>query len=169
MDILDTLENQHREVDSLFEKFSSTTGTSENRRDTLDTLLQTLSAHLRSEEQVFYPAARQVDVQQIRDSVKEHHEIQDVIETIRGKTALAKKHTPSDLVEKLKHLVMNHVQEEETILFPALREEMDLKRRDVLNTSYLECFQRNFEDMITPISGNISRPRASERPTHHPV
>jgi hypothetical protein len=115
------LEQQHREVEELFEDFESA---GENARKTKDRLCRELSdalaVHAEIEEKIFYPEAKQEDTEELlRESVEEH---------------LVMKRTLADLIEGnvdedqldarmkvLKETIEHHVQEEEHELFPKVR------------------------------------------------
>lgn len=118
MNAIDLLKQQHREVEDLFEEFEAQ---GEGARKTKERLCRQiadqLAVHAEIEEKIFYPEAKQKNIEEIlRRAVEEH---------------LAMKRTLTDLIEAdvedaqfdarmnvLKELVEHHVEEEEKDLFP---------------------------------------------------
>ena len=123
MNAIDLLEQQHREVEELFEEFE---GAGEGAKKTRERLCREISdqlaVHAEIEERLFYPQAKQ-DAEEaedlLRESVEEH---------------LAMKRTLADLIESniedaqfdarmkvLQEQVEHHVEEERTELFPKVK------------------------------------------------
>ncbi len=121
MNAIDLLDQQHDEVEKLFEKFE---GAGDNARKTKERLCREISdalaIHAEIEEKIFYPESKQENTEDIlRESVEEH---------------LAMKRTLADLIESniedaqfdarmkvLQEQVEHHVEEERTELFPKVK------------------------------------------------
>jgi hemerythrin superfamily protein len=118
---IDLLKKQHRRVEELFEEFESLgDGARKGKERLCREIADQLAVHAEIEEKIFYPEAKQKDVEEIlRRSVEEH---------------LAMKRTLADLIEAdvedaqfdarmqvLKELVEHHVGEEEKDLFPRIK------------------------------------------------
>jgi hemerythrin-like domain-containing protein len=118
---IDLLEQQHREVEELFEEFEKTgEGAVKTRERLCREISDHLAMHAEIEEKLFYPESKQENTEEIlRESVEEH---------------LAMKRVLADLIEAdvedeqfearmkvLQEQVEHHVEEEEKELFPKVR------------------------------------------------
>jgi chromosome segregation ATPase len=131
---IDLLEQQHREVEELFEKFE---GAGEKASKTRERLCQEiadrLAIHAEIEEKLFYPESKMEETEEIlRESVEEH---------------LAMKRVLADLIDGdvedeqfdarmkvLKEQVEHHVEEEEKELFPKVRKACSQEELEDLGT-----------------------------------
>ena len=121
MNAIELLEQQHREVEELFEEFE---GAGENARKTKERLCQEiadqLAIHAEIEEKLFYPEAKQENTEDIlREAVEEHlgmkRILADLLETeVDDEQFVAR-------MKVLQEQVEHHVQEEEKGLFPKVR------------------------------------------------
>jgi len=116
-DALTLLDLDHQRVETLFEDFKL--ASSDDRKADLAALIcLELTLHAALEEELFYPALRQVskDEEMVRDAIEEHQEMKDLIAELRsgGK--------PDALVPKLQEVVEHHVEEERNEVFPKARE-----------------------------------------------
>src|SRR5438045_1581674 len=81
----------------------------------LDTICTALEIHAQLEEEIFYPAIREVtDNEAIRKSVPEHDEMRRLIAKLRGMEPTDPAY--DDTVMELMRDVLHHVADEETIL-----------------------------------------------------
>lgn len=135
MSAIELLQQQHREVDELFQRIKSTTG--DERISLLGKVAEALTIHAALEEQYFYPFARQQGVDGIIDeSFQDHLEVRQLISEI-----LQIKQTDprlEGLCLRLERMVTEHVTHEENALFPkvlaaaneedivSMREDMEL-------------------------------------------
>jgi hemerythrin superfamily protein len=121
---IDLLEQQHREVEELFEEFE---GAGDGAKKTKERLCREISdalaMHAEIEEKLFYPESKQKNTEEIlRESVEEH---------------LAMKRIIADLIESgpsdeqfeakmkvLQEQVEHHVEEEEKELFPKVKKDL---------------------------------------------
>jgi len=140
-DAIELLESQHREVEALFQQLSEAESTRE-KSELFVELADTLAAHAKIEETIFYPAVCDDDtLALLRESVEEHLGIKRVIADL-----LALEPTDAQFmtkVEVLEELVNHHVAEEESDLFERARalEAVDLA---VLG----KTMKRRFEELI---------------------
>lgn len=123
MNAIDMLEEQHREVEDLFEQIEDAEGTAE-KRELFAQLADNLAVHATIEERHFYPAVKAKDTEEILlESVEEHLAVKRLIadllaDDIDDDTFEAK-------VKVLKEQVEHHVEEEEDQLFPKVRKLFD--------------------------------------------
>ena len=152
MNAIDLLEQQHREVEELFEEFEEAgEGAVKTKERLCREISDALAVHAEIEEKLFYPESRQENTEEIlRESVEEH---------------LAMKRIVADLVEtgpedeqfeaKMKVLqeqVEHHVEEEEGELFP--------KVKKMLGEEELEDLGVVMEDMAEDLK-SAGAPRES--------
>jgi hemerythrin superfamily protein len=135
MDALTLLITDHNRVRGLFTRFRDADEADDT--DTMQALAaqmrQEIEVHTTIEEEIFYPAVRELD-DEISDTVaeglEEHHEV----EVLMGELVDL---TPDDQAWKAKWTVVmenveHHAGEEESELFPAVRKELDGEQLDEL-------------------------------------
>jgi hemerythrin-like domain-containing protein len=133
------LEDQHRKVEALFEKLES--GGAD--RAVLEELANSLAAHMAIEQDIFYPAIKEVDSDLVNESFEEHS-----IAEVALKRLLA---TDSDddsfeaRVTALKELIEHHVEEEEEELFPAVEKALSAETLEKLG----KVMSRRFEEVMS--------------------
>ena len=130
-DAIDLLIADHKEVKTLFKqynKLAEADGDTEKRRAIALQICVALSAHATAEEELFYPAAREVlgeDVGLVDEADVEHASAKELIAQI-------KVGTPDDplydaKVKVLGEYIDHHVKEEEGEMFPKVRKsDLDL-------------------------------------------
>lgn len=126
------LRQDHRKVKELFRQYSELGENAHKSKQRLaEQIFQELEVHSRLEEDVFYPAAREADEEEVGEVVAEGYEEHHVADVL---IAEIRQLDPSDerfdakmqvLCENIEH----HIQEEEEELLPqaerALRDQMD--------------------------------------------
>ncbi|HEV7888116.1 MAG TPA: hemerythrin domain-containing protein [Acidimicrobiales bacterium] len=124
-DAIEVLTQQHREAEQLFEQLKDTGG---ENQELLDTLALELQIHMRIEEDILYPFIRSEvpDGGEMMDEAEEEHK--------EGKEGLQKLVDKAgsegweQVLEMLEQGIKHHVEEEETEVFPKLRETVDEAR-----------------------------------------
>jgi hemerythrin superfamily protein len=124
------LTRDHREVSRLFkqyEKLADAEAEASDRQALAEQICMLLTAHATIEEEIFYPAARQAEIESdlLDEAAVEHASAKDLIAQIRAMTP------DEDLydakVKVLGEYINHHVQEEENEMFPKCRKaDMDL-------------------------------------------
>ncbi len=119
MDATKVLEQDHREVEQLFEQFQDATGDTETKGEMVQKIVRELSIHAAIEEEVFYPEVKAVvpDGEGLVDhSLEEHQEVKELLADLdsmdAGDPGFHQK------MEKVISDVKEHVQEEEGEMFP---------------------------------------------------
>jgi hemerythrin superfamily protein len=157
MDAITLLKTDHKTVKSLFTKFSRLgDGAKKSKRDIVDKIIEELSVHAAIEEQVFYPTVRR-EVEgadeEVLEALEEHHVAKWLLSELDGMD-------PNDerfdakvkvLIESVKH----HIGEEESALFPEVRQALGRKRLQELGEAMEKA------KMIAPIRPH---PRAPDEP-----
>lgn len=107
----------HAHVMAMFHKLQPDTSASV-REATIRNICTALEIHATLEEEIFYPALREVapDNPVLADSVPEHDELRSLIATVRGLPA--DDAGMDDALAALMRAVLHHVADEETVLLP---------------------------------------------------
>jgi hemerythrin superfamily protein len=115
-DAFTQLEEDHRKVEGLFDRFAQSGDT-----DTALTICRELTIHAMLEEELVYPTlASNITTSLADEARREHNEAKTLISQIES--GIGRGEDVSALVEQLRQGVQHHVQEEETEIFPRLRE-----------------------------------------------
>ena len=130
-DVMTMLEQDHREVEELFEKIKNTNGAV--RAQLVSRLAADLRLHMKVEESIVYPAiAKQVDDgdDMVEEAKTEHEGARKVLADVE-------KLSPNEpgfdgALEMLEAGISHHVEEEEDEVFPKLRESVSAEELDDL-------------------------------------
>jgi hemerythrin superfamily protein len=129
VDAIQLLETQHRAVEKLFASVAG--GNGKDIRPIVLQIIDKLTVHSAIEERHFYPAVRSADTEDLIDeSYDDHREVKEVCLHLLDVD-------PSDedyqaKVEELQGLVEEHVSIEESELFPAVRDLLEVTELDTL-------------------------------------
>ncbi|MFL5796893.1 MAG: hemerythrin domain-containing protein [Actinomycetota bacterium] len=123
MDATRLLEQDHREVEGLFDQFESSAGDTDRKGQIANQIIRELSIHAAIEEEVFYPAVRDAIADGegiVEHSLEEHQEVKELLSELESMD-------PGDpgfhqKMEKVISDVKEHVEEEEGEMFPKFRE-----------------------------------------------
>lgn len=141
------LKTQHRKVEALFKKLES--GRSAPQ-PLLEELANSLAAHMAIEQEILYPAIKEVDSDMVNESYEEH-----ALAEVALKRLLAT--DPEDeafmaRVTALKELIEHHVEEEEEQLFPEIEKALGAdtlsKLGKVMKPRFEEVFKAGFEAAV---------------------
>jgi iron-sulfur cluster repair protein YtfE (RIC family) len=141
------LENQHRKVEAIFKKLEG--GRSEPE-PLLEELANNLAAHMAIEQDIFYPAIKEVDEDMVNESYEEHSLAEVALKRLLSSS-------PDDdsfkaRVTALRELIEHHVTEEEEELFPevekALGEEALTQLGKAMKTRFDEVYEAGFEAAV---------------------
>jgi hemerythrin superfamily protein len=147
MNATSLLKSQHRKVEALFKKLKG--GRSEPA-PVLEELANSLAAHMAIEQEIFYPAVKEVDSDLVNESYEEHSiaevALKRLLATDREDEAFDAR------VTALKELIEHHVKEEEEELFPevekALGEDTLKQLGKVMKPKFDEIFSAGFEASV---------------------
>lgn len=122
MDAIQHLTEDHRRVEKLISRFEALQERAA-RVKIVQEISMELHLHTHEEEAVFYPAVREAtqDQDMITHALEEHQEVKDVL------AALTDELSDQELVsqiQKLKQLLKDHIEEEESEMFPQARERL---------------------------------------------
>src|SRR3954447_2211282 len=126
MDAISMLKDDHKNVERLFKRYESAGDRAYvQKRDIVDRIIEELAAHAAIEEQVFYPVTRATvpDTEDIAlESLEEHQIVKSVLNELDSMSPEDERFDAkvTVLIENVRH----HVEEEETELFPKVRDEL---------------------------------------------
>jgi hemerythrin superfamily protein len=123
MNATDLLKKDHDAVRQLFAEFESAES-NDSKLDAYEDLRQQLLIHARVEEEMFYPAVREVDPgkaeKQVKEALTEHQQVKEMLAKLDDMAA----EVDADFTESVRKLaksVEHHVQEEENDIFVTAR------------------------------------------------
>ncbi|HLG22238.1 MAG TPA: hemerythrin domain-containing protein [Candidatus Manganitrophaceae bacterium] len=114
------LKKDHQKVKDLIKKLKTA---KRNQQELVNTIDQEVKIHSRCEEQIFYPAVRRFDSERVEESLREHQQVDSILEELKqlvedgGETFKSK-------IEELEENILNHVEEEEGEMFPESEREL---------------------------------------------
>lgn len=117
MKATDLLKKQHREVKGLFREAKK--AAPKARRAVMEEIAEKLGHHMEIEENIFYPAVKELGTKKVEEMVpeayEEHHVVQLVLKELPQVDPQDERFEAKMTV--LEELVEHHVEEEETELF----------------------------------------------------
>ena len=125
-DAIRLLKDDHARVEALFERFERTRGEKQKEK-IAETICAELKVHAQLEEELFYPAAREVidDKELLNEAEVEHASAKELIAQIERSSPSDEKYDAR--VNVLGEYVRHHVKEEEGQMFKEVRQsELDL-------------------------------------------
>ncbi|EAQ31011.1 MULTISPECIES: hemerythrin domain-containing protein [Idiomarina] len=136
MNIFDELKTDHDKQRALLDNLSDTQGDEAERRTQFNVLKAQLQAHATAEERYFYSPLINNDstVDLSRHGIAEHHEIDELIETIE-QTDMS---SPAWLqhLKSLKHKVLHHLEDEEQGFFQQAGKVLSTQQKSELGSDY---------------------------------
>src|SRR5262245_32857900 len=126
MDAITLLKNDHKAVEHLFDRYERAGDRAyTQKRDIVERFSEALSIHAAIEEQLFYPVVRATvpDAGDMAlESLEEHHIVKWLLSELEGMSPEEERFDAkvTVLIENVRH----HVEEEESDLFPRVREEL---------------------------------------------
>ena len=127
------LKKQHREVEKLFATALKTEDPKVRRR-TMDEIKSALEHHTSIEEEIFYPAVRELGTKKAEEMIGEAYEEHHVVKLVLAELPTV---DPADdafeyKMTVLKELVAHHVEEEEDEMFPMAEKKLGDSRSSEL-------------------------------------
>jgi hemerythrin superfamily protein len=118
MKATDLLKKQHKDVKALFKKVENTENGRE-RRQLMEQIAQQLQLHTQIEEEIFYPAVRELGTSKAEEMIDEAFEEHHVVDLVLHELPQV---DPEDerfhaKMTVLSELVVHHVEEEEKDMF----------------------------------------------------
>ena len=128
MKATDLLKKQHRQVEKLFKQAEK--AQSRQRRQLMDQIVEQLKLHTKIEEEIFYPAVRELGTSKAEEMIDEAFEEHHVVDLVLAELPTV---DPEDerfeaKMTVLSELVQHHVEEEEGELFPMAEKKLGAER-----------------------------------------
>ena len=129
MKATDLLKKQHKNVKALFKKVENTED-GRRRRQLMDQIANELKIHTKIEEEIFYPAVREIGTSKAEEMVDEAYEEHHVVDLVLAELP---KVDPEDerfaaKMTVLSELVEHHADEEEDTMFPMCEKKLGRER-----------------------------------------
>jgi hemerythrin superfamily protein len=124
-DAIKLLKQDHDEVRELFRRFDQAGDRAhKTKKGIVQKLVEELAKHSAIEEQIFYPAARNLidDDEVVLESLEEHHIVKWTLSELDGMDPTDERFDAK--VTVLKELVLHHAKEEERDMFPKIRKKL---------------------------------------------
>lgn len=140
MDATTFLTQQHDEVKQWFAECEALEeGQFKRRSELVAKITQVLRLHTQVEEEILYPAGKNVDHDLVLEAFEEHHMIRILLEEIE-ETAPSNERFMAKLTV-LKEMVTTHVEEEEGTLFPEMKDACGMDKLNDLGNRLQERFK----------------------------
>jgi len=129
MNATDFLKKQHKAVMGLFKKVEKTEDT-RNRKQLMEEIVANLKVHTTIEEEIFYPAVKDIGTDKAEDMILEANEEHHVVDLVLAE--LPKVDPAADTFEAkmtvLRELIEHHVEEEQDEMFPMAEKKLGKER-----------------------------------------
>ena len=130
IDAITLLKNDHKAVEKLFKQYEKAGDQAyATKRKIVDDIIRELSIHAEIEEQIFYPAIRAAEIPEAQDmvleSLEEHGVAKWLLHELDGMDPEAERFDAK--VTVMMEMIRHHVEEEESDMFPAVREVLKRK------------------------------------------
>ncbi len=146
MNAIKFLEQQHRQVEELFEKFEKASdGAKKTRQQLCKQISDQLAIHAEIEEKIFYTATKDARTEELlHEAVEEHLSAKRII------ADLVEQEPEDEVLEAkmkvLKEQVEHHVDEEEKELFPKVKKLLDAERLEELGEEMQEMAEELMDE-----------------------
>ena len=160
------LKKQHRTVERILDRLED--GSTEWASD-LTELANNMAAHMAIEQDLFYPAAKEIDSTLVTESYEEHAIAELALKRLLATTG--DDPTFSAKVTALKNIFENHVEEEEEELFPEVDEKMEPEElntlADEMSAAFDEAMEEGYKSLL-PEGLDASADAAQQSPSAAP-
>ncbi len=157
MNAIELLKTQHREVEGFF--LRCRTAPSDQKIMLLGRIAEALTLHASLEELYFYPLLAEHNLAEDHDrSLEEHAEVKQIISRLLG----AKQTDPQvdQLLVQLETSVLEHVQLEESAVFPRLQQLIDEQELVRVGTEMQQAIGRLQQQELLELAENQLPPSA---------
>jgi hemerythrin superfamily protein len=135
MNLQDVIRMDHQKVNMLFMEIEGSNDVQKSQ-EFFGQLYQDLSVHAEAEEQIVYPAVRSFynDTQELYD---EQAEVKAMLKQLKSLDVSSSEF--KSLLQQLKNAVIDHVNEEESQMFAAIRNNCSTEQQEQLATEFKEA------------------------------
>ena len=145
--IFEALRESHERQRSLCAQIVQTSGDTPERHTIFDQLRTELAAHAKAEDRHYYVRllAHDAGVDLSRHAISEHHEIDELVESLEKTEESSPAWLP--LAKKLAEKVEHHLQEEEHRFFQMAGKLLTEKQKTTLASAYLADYEESMASM----------------------
>ena len=147
------LEQDHRKVEQLFEQYRSSQDPA-----VAEQICTELQVHTTIEEDVVYPVVKK-DVPEGKEleeeAEKEHEEVEGLIKQVQ-KVGYDDPSVPQ-LIQKIEKGVTHHVEEEESEMFPKLRQSVEGTKLTELGEKLQQAKQKELQKSGSTVEGELTK------------
>ncbi|NJR57928.1 MAG: DNA nickase [Cyanobacteria bacterium CRU_2_1] len=149
MNIQDVIRMDHQKVNTLFTEIDRSDNP-QKIEEYFGQLYKDLTVHAEAEEQVVYPAVRSFYGE---DNVQELYDEQAQMKTLLQQIKATSPSSPQfkEAVNRLKDIVMDHVRQEESTMFAAIRNNCTSEQSETLATEFKAAKDRLQQEMSASI------------------
>lgn len=149
VDAITLLTEDHQAVKKLFRQYDKLTkqeASADERQTLAEQICMMLTVHAQIEEEIFYPAAREVlpEGDLVDEATVEHASAKDLIAQIQGMGADEPLYDAKVCV--LGEYIDHHVKEEQDELFPKIRRKLDIKALGAQLQERKEALMQEMDD-----------------------
>jgi hemerythrin-like domain-containing protein len=134
VDAIAILKADHQKVPQLFQQYEGAQH-QQTKQQIAERVFVMLETHTQFEEVVFYPAFAQLadaeGKQLVAESLREHQAVKDLIQALRALDAVEEEAEFGAKFQELRDSVDEHVEDEETQLFPQAEEVLEEQLEDL--------------------------------------
>lgn len=109
------IRGDHTKVLALFHRYEIDSAPA-TKQALIDAITLSVEIHAQLEEEIFYPAIREVDASLVEKSIPEHDEVRRLMSSLRNMPPTSPHY--DGIVMELMRNVIHHVAEEETVMLP---------------------------------------------------
>jgi len=129
MDAVQMLLDDHKAVKQWFREYSDAGTRIETKRDLANRILTSLEIHSKLEEEIFYPAVRELG-SIVEHSYEEHRTVDQMIEQLKGMKVDEPRY--DQLMREMRENVEHHMEEEESEMLPQAQQDLGSEEMDRL-------------------------------------
>jgi hypothetical protein len=139
-DVITLIENDHRVLEEVFVNIEAAEG---DTRPLLEQVAELLIPHSKAEEQVVYPAIKQIapdEDSDVDDGVEEHHHVEEMLKQVLAEDSDAP--GADGLVAAIIGEVRHHVEEEEQDILPKFAQAATADQLEELGQKFAAAKER---------------------------
>jgi hemerythrin superfamily protein len=144
-DVVTLIENDHRELEEVFTSIEAADG---DPKPLLEQVAEMLMPHSKAEEQVVYPAIKQIapdETEDVDDGLEEHHHVEEMLKQVLAEDSDAP--GADGLIAAIIGEVRHHVEEEEQDILPKFAEKATPEQLDELGAKFAEAKERALAEL----------------------
>jgi hemerythrin superfamily protein len=133
-DVVTLIENDHRELEEVFSSIEAADG---DVKPLIEQVRDLLIPHSKAEEQVVYPAIKQIapdEAEDVDDGLEEHHHVEEMLKKVLAEDSDAP--GADGIVAAIIGEVRHHVDEEEQLILPKFADRATPQQLDELGAKF---------------------------------